>query len=187
MIQAIVLAGGKSERMGCNKMLLPYKKSTVLKHNIQLLLEIVNEVVVVTGKYHSEIEAYIKKEFHKSPVQVIENKGFEKGMFSSVQVGVNHTKGDIVLVPGDSAFYEADTVRTLLNSTGDFIVPSYKKRGGHPIVIRASLREALLTEPSTSNLKLFRNKQQVNWVEVNDPGVLIDIDTKEDYDRITKK
>lgn len=183
MITGLILAGGKSQRMGENKLLLPLKDSTVLGINIKKLLMVADQIIIVSGRYHEEIQSYIRADYSDLPVMVVENKAFELGMFSSVLAGIRGIDSDLVLVPGDSPFYSENTLKSLIEADGNLIVPSFRHRGGHPIVIRQPLLKRLKAMESTSNLKIFRNGQKIHWLEVEDPGILLDIDTLEDYNQ----
>jgi molybdenum cofactor cytidylyltransferase len=59
-------------------------------------------------------------------------------------------------------------------------------RKGHPLFIQKHLIKSLIDEPVTSNLKLFRNRHDLEIMETNDPNILTDIDTIEDYLRLEK-
>ncbi len=186
MVHGVVLAGGKSCRMGSNKMLLSLGKSTVIGTNIKKLLEIAELVVVVTGRYHHEIKDYLESEFPEAALRVIYNECYESGMFSSVQCGLKECCGDVILVPGDSPFYQMSTLESLMEVQGDFVVPSYQRRGGHPILLRQPVIERLLRATGTSNLKSLRELEEVVWLDVDDEGILLDIDTQEDYVKYTE-
>jgi CTP:molybdopterin cytidylyltransferase MocA len=66
-------------------------------------------------------------------------------------------------------------------------VPSYHEQRGHPIWIDKSLKESILNEPSSSNLKIVRNRYDFETIEVEDTHVLNDIDTIIDFENIKKQ
>ena len=92
MVSAILLAAGSSTRMGgVNKLLLPWKNSTVIAHTIQQLLTSgAGEVIVVTGYQHEEVI----KAISEFPVAVVHNPLHESGMTGSIQAGVAVAAGD---------------------------------------------------------------------------------------------
>ena len=76
---------------------------------------------------------------------------------------------------------QKETFRSLLNASGEIRVPIFNNRKGHPILIKKELIDPLLNEPVDSNWKVFRDRYTVNYIETTDEGVLIDVDTMEDY------
>ena len=110
------------------------------------------------------------------------NKEFEKGMFSSVKTGISKIKTkNFFLLPGDIPFVKEEVFRELLSQKGDIIIPVFKGRKGHPVLINSSLIIEILAEPEDSNLKLFIDKKGFTTVAVLDESILFDIDTEEDY------
>ncbi len=69
-------------------------------------------------------------------------------------------------------------------SEGDVIVPSYNFHAGHPIVIDGKLLNEITENLKYSTLKDFVKSKEVQYVNVSDKGVLIDIDTLEDYKNV---
>jgi molybdenum cofactor cytidylyltransferase len=67
------------------------------------------------------------------------------------------------------------------------VVPTYNGRKGHPIVIKQRLIQPLLEEDIGSNLKVFRDRYEVAYIPVEDEGILLDIDTIDDYHHILRK
>ena len=84
MIAAIVLAAGKSERMGTPKALLPLRGRTFLDNILEAISQSsVQKTVVVVGHHKAEIEG------HVSPgIPVIYNPDYEQGMITSLQAGI---------------------------------------------------------------------------------------------------
>jgi molybdenum cofactor cytidylyltransferase len=180
---AVVLAAGYSSRMGTGKMAMAIKNTTVLGSVIETLLDICGKIVVVGGHDIGLIKGITDK--YKS-VKLIENKDYALGMFSSVKCGVKEMTGDFFLVPGDYPVVKKSTYRSLMESNGDFAVPVYKGRKGHPVLIREKLISDLLDEPIESNLKVFRSKCKTDFISVDDEGILLDVDTPDDYEYIKK-
>ena len=121
MAEGIILAGGKSTRMGQNKMLLMYQNHPLIWYTIQSMKPFVSKIIIVTGRYDKEIKETLKNE----DVTFVFNENYEKGMFSSVLKGVKETKEDFFIIPGDCPFVKEDTYRKLLKGNGDIRVPSY--------------------------------------------------------------
>jgi len=184
MAQGIILAAGYSSRAKTNKMLLTHDDRFLLSHAIESMTPHVKEIFVVTGHYHDEIVEAVKV-YHN--VQVIFNPIFDQGMFTSVQAGAKATSDDFFILPGDCPLVSASTYRMLLGGSKTIRVPSYRNRNGHPIFFASSLKEELVSEPPTSNLKAFRNRHDYEIIKTEDPGILLDIDTPADYRTLEKK
>lgn len=174
----IVLAGGKSSRVGENKMELIINKKKVIECTIDSMSKSVEFVTVVTGQYQTKINET------KTPIKIVHNQNHHLGMFSSIKTGVSEINDDVFIIPGDYPMVKPETYKTLLGSKGLIRVPVYNGRKGHPIYIDRQLLKNLKEEPIDSNLKVWRDKHTVNYIEVFDKGVLLDIDTIEDYQNI---
>lgn len=182
MVTGIILAGGKSTRCSTNKLMLKVMNKPLILHTIDSIRPFVDKIIVVTGKYHEEFKPILKD------VDVVFNKDYELGMFSSIQAGVKHVEGNFLILPGDCPFVKKETFRLLL-SEDDFLlrVPMYMGSSGHPIYIHSSLKERILNEEITSNLRKIRDEIGYQKVEVDDPNILNDIDTMNNYETLLKE
>ena len=163
MIEAIVLAGGKSSRMQTNKMLLTVDGIPVILHTISYLRPFVSKVIVVTGKYHKEISELLKGE---EKVQIVENKDYELGMFSSVKAGVR------------------ETIEKILKGSGKIRVVRYHGEDGHPIYISKEYKEEILNFPLDSNLKVFRDSKNYEIIDVEDRNILVNLNDVLDLEKV---
>ncbi len=183
MAVGIILAAGYSSRAKTNKMLLMYKNKSLICHAIHGMTPFVSHIFVVTGHYHLEIEEAMKP---LDQVTCIENMDYHRGMFSSIQAGVFSVNDDFFVLPGDCPFVHSSTYELLLNGEKEMRVPSYLGRKGHPLFIQKHLIKPILDEPVSSNLKDFRNRHDLEIMETQDPNILTDIDTIEDYMKLEK-
>lgn len=177
MPQGIILAAGKASRIGSNKMLLKHRGRFLIEHAIASMRPNVSKIIIVTGYYHDSIQAMFEQD---SFIKVVKNELYELGMFSSIKAGLAYIDDDVYILPGDCPFVSEQTYEVLLQTNGDFSVPSYKRRHGHPVLIQKPLIKLLKEEPITSTLKIFRDRVGFSSVPVLDEGILIDIDTLED-------
>ena len=173
MIYGIILAGGKSSRMGQNKMLLPFNGEPVIFHTIKGMKPNVDHIIVVTGKYDKEIREALKGQ----DVEIVYNKDYELGMFSSILTGVAKVEGDFFIIPGDCPFVKAETYQKMLMGRGDIRVPRYKEQEGHPIYISYKFKDELLSRPLDYNLKSFRDEKKYEIIEVEDNNIVINLNT----------
>ena len=180
MAECIILAGGKSTRMKTNKMLLDYKGRPLIWHTIKTFEGLVSKIIVVTGKYDKEIRDALKNE----KVSYVYNKDYELGMFSSVLTGVKEAKEDFFVMPGDCPFVKTETIKKLIEASGDIRVPSYRGEDGHPIYISKKYKDELLTLPLDYNLKLFRDSKKYEIINVEDKNIVINLNSILDYQDI---
>lgn len=181
VISAIILAAGKSTRMGQQKMLMPWGATTVLGKVIQTLQAAeIEDIILVTN---SELSAKITH--HE--LRITLNDGNE--MLTSVQLGLQALKpsAEAALVClGDQPQVEEGSVRSVcdafLKSKSNLVVPSYQMRRGHPWLIARPLWDEILGMPAGS-MREFLNAHanEIEYVNVETASILQDLDTPEDY------
>jgi molybdenum cofactor cytidylyltransferase len=188
MIAAIVLAAGLSRRMGVPKMVLPWKNTTVIGQVVDVLAQAgINEIVVVTGGAHEQVEAVLKG----SPVKLVFNPRYTQDeMAYSLQAGLTALSDKVeatLVVLGDQPQIEFTVVEAILatyqRSRAALIVPSYKMRRGHPWLIVRPLWPDVQILASDQTLRDFLNTQadKIKYLQVETPSILQDLDTPEDY------
>ena len=181
--EAVVLAGGYSSRAQSFKMALPLGEKAILQHVIEAFLPSCSQIIVVGGYQIEKLEPLVSP--YKDRVKLVFNKQYHKGMFSSVRRGISEIKAEqFFLTPGDYPLISNDVCKQLLKYRGEITIPSYKGRGGHPILIPSHFIQEILRQDEESNLKLYLNKKEVRRVEVMEQGILWDVDTPEDYRKI---
>ncbi len=184
---AVVTAAGSAERFGGKKLLTPIEGEPLLDHTIGALLEGgVAEVIVVVGRdARAELERDVNAMFDPR-VRPIENPDPSRGMFSSIQEGVAQAQGDTILVmPGDMPFVSPDTVRAVIAAFARkpaIVSPRYRGKRGHPVALPASLRDEIRAADSRATLHdvIHAHLDVRVDVDVDDPGIVRDIDRPED-------
>lgn len=188
-VAAILLAAGQSRRMGTCKQLLELGGKAVISRCLETLLAGgVKDLVVVVSPAGDEV-ARAAANF---PVQLVRNAEAGGDMASSVRAGRNALPPAVtgVLVAlCDYPLVRAETIsgviREHLQSPSEIIIPCHNGRRGHPPLFPRRLLERL-EKPLTLRDLLVENAPLVRHLEVSDPGVLIDMDTPEDYRRIAE-
>lgn len=183
MIYGIILAGGYSSRAKTNKMLFKFNGKALICFSVDSLLSSVDQVIVVTGHYDKDIREVLSP---YQNIQIVYNLDYAHGMFSSIQCGVSHVSGDVLILPGDCPFVKEETIQNIIHGQSDICVPEYENEHGHPIFIRANLVEELKKEPVDYNLKAFRNSHNYEIIKTTDKNILNDIDTINDYQDLNK-
>lgn len=181
MCQAVVLAAGYSSRAQLNKLALKIDGVPILRRIVMTLLQLCEEVVVVSGHYH---DAVLELVGELEGVRVVYNEAYDLGMFSSVLKGIGQINSDCFLIPGDYPLIQASTCQAMLLAKGPVVVPVFKGRRGHPILLKGASVNQLKLEALTSNLRTFRDRYDVTYIDVEDEGILLDVDTIEDYEAI---
>lgn len=185
MSQGLILAGGFSSRLQKNKMTLPIGGTPLIRRTAQTLLAFSDSVVVVTGHYHEDTEEALRG---LPRLTVVRNRGYERGMFSSIQYGARFlTPGnDFFILPGDVPLVAKATYERLLAAEGDVRIPVCENRRGHPAFFSGRLLPELRKENPESNLRIFEGKFPAVLVDVDDEGILLDVDTEADYEALLR-
>jgi molybdenum cofactor cytidylyltransferase len=164
--------------MGSPKALLSYRGRTFADALIEAF-SICDETVVVLGHDSSRIRAGIT-----GRVRFAVNPHPEHGQLTSLQCGLRAVpQADAVFfTPVDYPAIQLSTVARLLPHAGSFAMPRYNGRRGHPVLINRDLIQELLT-CETNARDVIRAHDPV-YVEVDDAGILEDVDDPAAYARL---
>lgn len=189
MICAIVLAAGRSRRMGVQKLLLPFGGKTVIAHIVdQLLASHVDEVHVVVGCQGKRIS----RELSGRPVSIVNNSNYKSGMLSSVRCGLRDLPQQcqaVLVALGDQPSITTKLIDQMLQSFATtekrILVPLYQSKRGHPILFSEVYRNEILTQYDNVGLRglLYAHRGDLFELTVTTSGVLSDMDYPEDYRR----
>jgi CTP:molybdopterin cytidylyltransferase MocA len=189
MPAGLVLAAGRSTRMGSSKLVLPWKGGQTIVGSVVSSLRAggVGRVLVVVGGDRAAVEAALAAH----GVEFIENPDHESGeMLASIQVGLralDPTCGAALTTPGDLPAIRPETVQALLalwqTSPETICAPTYAGRRGHPVVLPQSRWNEVLALPAGSSLReyLRPRRDEIRLLAVDDPGIHADVDTPGDY------
>ncbi len=193
MIAGILLAAGRSQRMGQPKLLLPWRGVPLVRHVAQIALDSnLDELLVVVGHRADHVRAALEG----LPVRIVHNASFLEGQSTSIQAGVQALRQDteaVAVMLGDQPLLEPATVNMLLAaykvSAAPIVVPRYKGRRGNPVVLEQSLFPALLALTGDEGARPILRKQeaQIHWVDVADEGILLDVDTPEMFASVVER
>ncbi len=186
-IWAIVLAAGESKRMGSPKMLLPWMGKTIIEQVVENVLSSeVSGAVVVLGAASDGVKSVTLR----YNVVHCYNEEYKSGMLSSVRCGLKALPDDctaVVVMPGDQPMTGANELNRVIaarkESGKGIVMPVYEGRRGHPLLIDGSYREEVMTLPEDEGLRALaaRHPGDVFEASTEDPSVLRDIDTHDDY------
>ena len=186
---AILLAAGESTRMGQLKALLPWRGRTLLEHQTAALLEGGAErVVVVLGHRADELRPLLEEE---EGVTWTLNPDYRQGKTTSIKAGLSaldpKSVEDILLLNVDQPRSAGDVAHILSihRARGYAVtVPEYRGKGGHPVVLSASLLGELREiDEETQGIKAVvrRRPESVNRIPLDNPEILLDLNTPEQY------
>jgi molybdenum cofactor cytidylyltransferase len=189
MISAIVLAAGKSERMGRPKALLPFRGRTFLENILDAISRSTIEMtVVVVGHHRKEIEETVQT---APGVTVVFNPDYEQGMVTSLQTGIralprNSVGSFLFLV--DHPIVGSQTLEVMIPriAANRILQPTYQGRRGHPVFLGAEILAEILRLPPSqgANVVVRRDPARITEIPVSTSGILADVDTPEDYAKL---
>jgi len=192
LISLILLAGGKSQRLGRPKLLLPFGDKTVIEQSLDnMLASEVDEVVVTIGDNAEEIAARIKEK----AVKIAMNQHYLYGMGTSITAGlrlVNEKTSAIVVALADQPAIDSKLINRLLQEfrTGGkgIVVPVCEGKRGHPVIFSSKYRAELsqLRGEVGGREIIARHHDDVLEIAVGSQNISLDIDTMEDYNRLIK-
>jgi molybdenum cofactor cytidylyltransferase len=184
-VAAVVLAAGSSKRMGTNKMLAPFKGKPMVRATVEgILASAVDDVVVVTGHQHLQVEAALQG----LKLRIVHNLDHASGMSTSLCSGVlTARKADAVVVClGDMPRVSSQVINRMIaafNPTEHrtIIVPVHKGQWGNPVLWGAEHFDVLCSLEGDKGARALIQQFKSEAVEINveDPGVLMDADTPE--------
>jgi len=189
-VAAILLAAGRSRRMGAFKPLLPFGEGTVIESCLESLRSTgIEDIVVVVGQRADDVRKQLK-DFN---LEFAINPDPDSEMNASIACGIERidSKAEAVLIAlVDQPAVSGEVIRQLIDEWRRkhvrLIQPEHNGRGGHPVLINLVYRDELLTLDSERGLRaLFdAHREEVRRVPVESPYVARDMDTWEDYQRL---
>lgn len=186
-VAAILLAAGRSRRMGAFKLLLDFGGQTVIESSINNLRQAgVQDIVVVTGHRANDLHARLAP----LPVRLVVNPDELSEMGASIACGVKQLSPETqatLIALGDQPAIPSDVISFLIaewrRTRARIIVPTHEGRGGHPVLIDLHFREELLHLDPQRGLRALMDarRNEALRVAVQSPYVARDMDTWEDY------
>ncbi|MCQ4636838.1 histidine phosphatase family protein [Anaerovorax odorimutans] len=184
----IILAAGFSSRMGNFKPLLPLGDKSVIERVLEVSKAVgIEEIRVVTG-YNRQALAPI---IDRAGARETFNPDFEKGMFTSIQAGAAALLSDLdgfFIMPVDCPLVTGEVLTRLMEQfeADKFTVPCYRGKKGHPLLVPALYRKAIIEHDGKNGLKAItdRDPEKMKRIEVDYEGVVMDMDTPEAYGEI---
>jgi molybdenum cofactor cytidylyltransferase len=191
-LSAVVLAAGTSTRMGRAKQLLPLGGTTVLACTIEKVRAAgLDEIVLVLGASAEDIQQQLPPSLVAS-LRIVINRAHGQGMASSLYEGLSHVDPRscaALIVLGDQPLIDPETIHRIIDgyrgARAQIVIPSYQGNRGNPVLLdRSVFAEVMALKGDIGCRAIFSNHlDAILKVEVEDPGILLDIDSLDDYER----
>jgi len=187
----VVLAAGKSRRMGRNKLLLKLGGITVLDRVLfSLEASVVEEVFVVLGHRPEDLKSIV--DAHAA--EAVLNPDYEEGMTSSFKAGLSRVYVDAAfLCLGDQAVLDPVLMGRMIDAMEAdpkalLVSPVYEGRRGHPVLFRKALFPEIMNLGRGKTLKdVVEGHGDLHLRVEGDIWCTLDMDTPEDYERIRER
>jgi molybdenum cofactor cytidylyltransferase len=184
MVAGLVLAAGRSRRMGRNKLLIPIDGDAMVTHAVDALLSAqVAEVVVVVGHEADAVRAALGTR----AVRVVENPDFASGLSTSLKAGLAALAEDVdaaLVCLGDMPRVDSASLDRLIAafSPADgraIVVPTFEGQRGNPVLLGRGVWPAIaaVTGDVGARAVIDAHAAQVVEVAISHGGVLLDLDT----------
>jgi molybdenum cofactor cytidylyltransferase len=187
-VSAVVLAAGGSRRMGQTKQLLPIAGQPMVRRVVQAACQAgLAQVVVVVGAEGERVAEVLAG----LEVDIVHNPAWEQGMSTSLRAGLDALRPEIeaaLLVLADQPGLTPAMLRAVVNgyrtSRAPIVAPFYGGRRGNPVLFaRALFAELRQVEGDQGGRALLlRYEQEVVHVHMDDAAILLDVDTRQDYE-----
>ena len=191
VVNGLILAAGLSSRMGEFKPLLPFGSKTLIESAIDSMLDAgVHRVVVVLGFGGEKIETLLRKHYDSNVICAWNYRYAVTDMLESIKCGLQKMPEcqSFFLLPGDMPVVKRSTFSKLLSRRPKarpfLLFPTLEGHQKHPPLIHSYFIPAILEYSGEGGLRRIWTQypEYVANVPVDDLGVWIDIDTRQEYE-----
>ncbi|MDR2479207.1 MAG: nucleotidyltransferase family protein [Treponema sp.] len=196
-IFAVLMAAGFSRRFGAqNKLLVPFRGKPLARYTLELACSL----DCFSGIFCAAASDDVAVLAAGLPITLVRNAAPEKGQRESVRLGVQAAavflsaagraaeNAYYLFLPCDQPLLDAATLRLMINARqkGRIVEPRFQGRSGAPSLFSGVFHDELLAlgEGELPRIIKTRHREAIVPVEIQDPSVLLDIDTPEDLRRL---
>jgi molybdenum cofactor cytidylyltransferase len=189
MIAGVLLAAGQSQRMGQPKQLLPWQGVPLVRHAAMIALRArLDELVVVVGAYAAEVRTALDG----LPLRIVANPAYAHGQSISLRLGIDAVADAhaAVVLLCDQPLLQPATINRLIDAFDApdvwAVIPTHAGQRGNPVLLGQCLFAALATIEGDMGARqvLRAHADRVRLLELDDAGVITDLDTPTSYDRV---
>ncbi len=192
-VACIILAGGRSTRMGLDKVFLRARGKTILERTMEeAAASGLNQLIIVTAPGMTNLPSTMKsKQALGLSIKMIENRYYREGMSTSLKAGLQAVNPDtqgVLFALGDQPHVSAQVYKKIREKFSHNLplvtCPVYRGRRGNPVLFdRRTWPELMEQSGDRGGREVINNlkPEQVDFVEVETPAVLWDIDSPDDY------
>ena len=192
----VLLAGGKSERMGVAKGMLKYKHTFWILEQLNRISKTKIKTVYIGlgynyGHYFDAIP-WLKTaltnevDYQGLKLKTIINPSPELGSFSTIQTVLKkvNSKVDVLLMPIDVPLLNSEELNKIVAVKNTIVMPNFEGKNGHPIKMNADFWQKLVSlniseENSRLDLQIKKvNSEEISIVKVNDASIIKNLNTK---------
>jgi len=192
----VLLAGGKSDRMGVDKGLLKYKHIFWILEQLNRISKTTISIVYIGLGYNYEhyFDAipWLKDalnnfvDYQGLKVKIIDNSSPELGSFSTLQTILKNINsyGDVVLIPIDVPLLNSEELNKFISTKNNIVMPNFEGKNGHPIKMGLKFWKKLVSlnisdENSRLDLQIKKlNSQEILIIKVKDASIVKNLNTK---------
>ncbi|WP_372767013.1 NTP transferase domain-containing protein [Lutibacter sp.] len=192
----VLLAGGKSERMGVDKGLLKYKLTFwILEQLNRISTTKIKKVYLGLGynyEHYFDAIPWLKDaltnniDYQGLKVKTIVNPTPELGSFSTLQTVLKNIKfnGDVLVIPIDVPLLNSEELNNILSVKNNIVIPNFEGKNGHPIKMAANFWQKLISldvskENSRLDLQIKKlNSEEITIIKVNDASTVKNLNAK---------
>ena len=186
----IILAAGTGSRMGETKQLLPYGATNLLGKVVEAAkASDLDRIIVVLGHHAQEIQ----RKTNLSGTRIAINHQYANGQATSLCAGIAAIHRDCsgaMFLLADQPLIDHWIINTLIEAwqttRRQMVIPYCNGIRGNPVIIGKSLFEAVSGIRGDRGARALFEKypNQIEKIDIHNPAILIDVDTREEYDRL---
>ena len=186
---ALITAAGMSSRMGDFKPMLNIGSISIAQRIVANFRQAgIEKIVMITGYNAEKLERHLAG----NGIVFLRNENYETTqMFDSVKIGLNYLKDkvdSILFTPVDIPLFSLSTLEAIISCEAELACPFCSGEPGHPIKLPSRLVDIICSNSGEQGLRgaLEACGEKMAEIQVDDPGILCDADTPEDYRALLK-
>jgi molybdenum cofactor cytidylyltransferase len=187
-VAGIILAAGASRRLGRSKQLLLWRGKPFIFHVARTALDAgLAPAVVVTGAEADDVRAALAG----VPVELVHNPHWAEGQSTSVRAGLQALPPEAtaaVFLLADQPHIPVELVRALIERHAQtqppIVAPTIEGKRGNPVLFDRAVFPDLMSLQGDAGGRQVFSRYPIAAVLWNDPKLLLDVDTLEDYERL---